>query len=111
MIYSAIALRAQKGHRDSDWEKAPLDLTASRMGTGFASANSAVWLNQILISGFLFQDNTALAATNISISTVLLGFHVWGLVVNAKELRTRKHDRKATVASRRIRQIPGGFTF
>lgn len=111
MIYSAIALRAQKGRREGDWGKDPLDLTASRMGTGFTSANSAVWLNQILISAFLFEDNTALAATNISISTVLLGFHLWGLVVNAKELRTRKRGREATVASTRLRPIPGGFTF
>ena len=103
--------RARKDRREGDWGKGPLDLTASRMGTGFASANSAVWLNQIVVSGFLFTDNKALAATTTSLSTVLLGFHVWGLVVNAKELRTRKHGREATVASTRLRPIPGGFTF
>jgi len=106
MIYSAIALRERKDRREG-----PLDLTASRMGTGFTAANSAVWLNQILISSLLFEDNTALAATNISISIVLLGFQLWGLVVNVKELRTRKRGREATVASTRLRPIPGGFTF
>jgi hypothetical protein len=106
MLHSAVAFKERKHHREK-----PLDLTVSRMGTGFASANSAVWLNQILVSSFLFTDNRALAATNITISSVLLGLHLWGLVVSAKELKTRKHGRETSATSRRMQPIPGGFTF
>jgi hypothetical protein len=106
MLHSAVAFKERKHHREDS-----LDLTVSRMGTGYASANSAVWLNQIVVSGFLFTDNKGLAATNIGISTVLLGLHLWGLVVSAKELKTRKHGRETSATSRRMQPIPGGFTF
>lgn len=114
LVLAGQTLRDYKQHTGK-W----MTVRRARLDTAFTSVDTAFLLPGIiggsiaLIRNRDASNNSDRAEGLIFLipNLVLLPFHVWALTANARELRHRKRDTRATRAARKIHPLPGGFRF